>query len=874
MLPRSIAVALLTLALLTAGLGGPAAGEPAPVIPETVTERLDGLPATAGDPNVSAAVATPIPFSMVGFEVPRDGELEFRTSADGKQWSEWTEAEGAGPDEGPDPKSAEARAANTQMTEPVWVGEATHIQARVDGEDLAKPEQLGVELIDSAGLGRSWGRRTLDRLRASWRGTPPPAHAIAGQPPIVTRKQWGADERLRKGSPSYAPGIVMGVVHHTAGSNRYSKAEAPAVIRGVYRYHTQSRGWSDVGYNFLIDRYGTIYEGRYGGIEKAVIGAHSGGFNTGTFGASLVGNFTSANPPAVMRAALEQLLAWKYDVHHVDVLGRNTYTSFGSTKYASGRKVTLDNLAGHRDVSSTACPARIYAQLPALRSTAAQLQGPVLLDPSVSPTTVQVVNGSSVSGAVTLSARLRPAGPWALEVRDPNGAVVHTAAGSGETATSQWIPTGAARGTYDWTFTSPDRRSAEGQVNLVAPEISVSAAPSVVRVDANGRLATPVRFSGKLYNGARWRLTVTDPGGSVVHTASGSGRKLSATWPGPARGGAGVYSWSLAADDVPPASGTVELFEDRVARIANVADAARAAVQISQQTFGGLAASRVVLTRADLPAFALPAGPLAGSSGPVLYTGSSAVPSDTLNEIRRVLLPGSTIYVMGNSKVIADAALTSLSPLYTVQRIGDASPVRTAAAAADVVLAESRTSSAYVVGKSSDGWRLGLAASAAGADQGIPVLLTGPRKPARATRAALARNGVTSVTVVGGTKAVGDGVRSQLNARRVGSNAAAGTARGVAKKLFGRRTGAANQQFVFVNAARSDGWVRALAAAPRSARADAPLLVTGKRKVAKATAAYLERLGYSRDRMGGGWVLGGARHATEPTRDALSRHLQ
>jgi hypothetical protein len=324
-LPRLAVVAILTVALFGTATVGPAAGEPAAVIPDTVSERLDGLPAAAGSDSRSAPVATPIPFSMVGFQMPEGAEVEFRTSVDGKQWSEWTEAEGADPDEGPDPGSAEARAANAHLSEPVWVGEATHIQTRVDGDDAqVGPEQIGVELIDSVGLGRSWGRRTLDRLKASWHGTPPPAQAIAGQPPIVTRKQWGADDRLRKGSPSYASKIVMGVVHHTAGSNKYSRSDAPAVIRGIYRYHTQSRGWSDVGYNFLVDRYGTIYEGRHGGIDRAVIGAHAGGFNTYTFGAALVGTFTDATPPAAMRTAMDALLAWKYDVHHVDVQGRNT----------------------------------------------------------------------------------------------------------------------------------------------------------------------------------------------------------------------------------------------------------------------------------------------------------------------------------------------------------------------------------------------------------------------------------------------------------------------------------------------------------------------------------------------------------------------
>ena len=876
LLSRCLLLCVLTVALLTTGMVGPAAGEPAVVIPDTVAEHLDGLPASH-DPSVSEAVATPMPFSMVGFSVPEGADLEFRTSADGEDWTTWTEAEVADPDEGPDPRSQEARRAAEQLTEPVWVGKATHLQTRLRGDrGAARPQEVGVELIDSAGLGRTWARRVLDRVKAAWRGTPPAAHAAPGQPPIVRRKQWGADERLRRGSPSYASRIVMGVVHHTAGSNRYSRAEAPAVMRAIYRYHTQSRGWSDIGYNFLIDRYGTIYEGRYGGIDRPVIGAHAGGFNTGSFGASLIGTFDSARPPAAMRAALEQLLAWKYDIHHTDVLGQTSYTSYGSSRYPSGRKVTLNRLSGHRDVSTTACPGgRTYAGLPNLRERVAQLQGPVLLEPAARPAGLHVVNGSSIQGAVRFTTRLRPAGAWTLEVRDPAGALVHSAAGTGTTAASRWTPTAATRGEYTYTFSSADRRSAEGTVSLTAPPISVRAAPSQVRIGTSGELHKPVRFTASLYDNARWNLTVTAPDGGVAHTATGTGSSMSSTWNGPARGGAGTYSWKLTADDVPPASGTLELFYNRVARIGRNADATRAAVQISRRTFGELGARRVVLTRADLPAYAVPAAPLAGGRGPVLYTDGSSLPAVTVNEIRRVLPPGSTVYVLGNGKVIAEAALQELAPLYQVQRVGDASPVRTAAAIADLVLAESGAGTAMVAGISGDRpWRQGVAAAAYGADRGIPILLTRAQRLPRATRNAVARNVLGSVTVLGGTRAVSETVRGQLpDATRLGG-APATTARAVAKRLFGRRSGAAGQAFVFANGRRGDGWARAVAAASLSAREDAPLLLIAKRRVTGRTARYLERLGYDAGRLGSGWLVGNRRHATEPTRDALSRHLQ
>ena len=874
LLPRFAALTALTVALLVVGLVGPAAGAPAPVIPTTAARTLDGLPAS-GHKRLSAATPTPIPFSMVGFEIPEGTEIEFRTSTDGKRWSDWTEAEGDA-DEGPDPGTPEARAARV-MTDPVWVGEATQIQTRQAGpEASARPDKVRVELIDSKGLSRSLGRRVLDRLRAAWNGTPPPAQAAPGMPPIVTRKQWGADEGLRRGSPYYASKITMGVVHHTAGSNDYSQAEAPAVMRGIYRYHTQSRGWSDIGYNLLIDRYGTIYEGRAGGIRKPVIGAHSGGFNTGTFGVSLIGTFDRVSPPKAMRAALEQLLAWKYDIHHVDVTGTTTYTSYGSTRYSAGQRVTLSTLSGHKDVSSTACPgAKLYPLLPTLRSTVAELQGPVLLDPSASPSSVRVVNGTSVDGGVTFAARLRPAGAWTLEVTDPAGTVVHAATGFGEQAASQWVPVAAERGTYRYTFSSPERRSAQGTIQLAEPAITATADPTVARIGRRGNLPRGIDFSAQLYPNASWRLSIMDPAGDTVHSATGTSATLATAWDGPTAG-PGVYTWTLTADDVTPVTGSLELFANRVGRAGTSPDAVRAATALSKRAFSRGSARHAVITRGDRPAFAMAAGPLAGQGGPVLYTGAASLPADTLDELRRVLPAGGTGYVVGGRKVIDDTVVTALGSTWTVQRVGSKSPVKTAAAVADVVLAGSGQTTALVVGHgSATAWRQGFAAPAYGAYRGFPVLLTRSGRLPVATRAALARNGITSTIVVGNTTAVSDAVRAALpSAVRVAGKSQARTATAVASRLFARTRGDATDAFVFANTKRGDGWERALAAAPLAAKLSAPILTTARHRVPAATRRYLDGLGYSPQMMGEGTALGRKAQISPDVKDALSRHLQ
>ena len=128
------------------------------------------------------------------------------------------------------------------------------------------------------------------------------AQAAVPQPTIVTRAQWGADESWRSGTPDYAP-VRMAIVHHTVNGNDYTREQAPALVRAIYYYHAKSCGYRDIGYNFLIDRYGTIYEGRYGGITLGPVGAQTLGFNTGSTGISIIGNFEIAQPTSASLAA-------------------------------------------------------------------------------------------------------------------------------------------------------------------------------------------------------------------------------------------------------------------------------------------------------------------------------------------------------------------------------------------------------------------------------------------------------------------------------------------------------------------------------------------------------------------------------------------
>ncbi|MDP9019764.1 MAG: N-acetylmuramoyl-L-alanine amidase [Actinomycetota bacterium] len=337
---------------------------PAPAPPRPVVEgRTTPLTAEAATRGWQRRVDSGIDAEMIGFdwEGRSPGEVEIRVLRDGA-WSDWIHVEGR-IDEGPDPGSAEHDGRTSAG--PVWVGDdVRHVEVRVDEGRLP---DLEMHAIDSEEVG-GFGTR--------------PAGASAAQPPIITRAQWGADESWRTvapgcdGSPDYAGTLRNAIVHHTASSNTYSKSDAAAAIRGIYYFHTNTNKWCDIGYNFIVDRYGQVFEGRAGGIDRAVIGAHAGGFNTGSTGVALLGSFQETNPPAEAYSSLVSLLAWKLSVHEVSAQGTVTVTSGGSTRYPAGTQVTLSTISGHRDVSNTVCPGDLsYGRLSELRDDVATAQG-------------------------------------------------------------------------------------------------------------------------------------------------------------------------------------------------------------------------------------------------------------------------------------------------------------------------------------------------------------------------------------------------------------------------------------------------------------------------------------------------------------------
>ncbi|MCW2764108.1 MAG: N-acetylmuramoyl-L-alanine amidase, family 2 [Nocardioides sp.] len=314
-----------------------------------------------------------------------DISLEVRTLKD-DAWSDWTKLE-YHDDHGPDPDSREARRARPG-TDELIVGNVDQVQVRADTAGAIPPD-MKLAVVDPG-----VATKTADELPAldtakldsadgsagSVAGAPaaapsveadgtdaldPMAATYTPKPVIYSRAQWGADERLRDKSSLHYSEVHAGFVHHTVNANDYTKAEVPGILRSIYAYHTQSRGWSDIGYNFLVDRFGRIWEGRFGGIDRPVVGAHTLNYNDYAFAMSAIGNYDIKQPSGAMVQAYGALFAWKLSLHGVDA---------SSTKQWVGSRY-FEAIQGHRDAASTACPGKyLYARIPKIRQLAAEAQ--------------------------------------------------------------------------------------------------------------------------------------------------------------------------------------------------------------------------------------------------------------------------------------------------------------------------------------------------------------------------------------------------------------------------------------------------------------------------------------------------------------------
>ncbi|WP_395577121.1 peptidoglycan recognition protein [Streptomyces sp. BK79] len=211
-----------------------------------------------------------------------------------------------------------------------------------------------------------------DRTEAQLRGKP----YVGPRPGITTRRGWGADEKLREKKFVYTKKIKAAFVHHSATGNNYTCKQAPSVIRSIYRYHVNSMGWRDIGYNFLVDKCGKIYEGRAGGVSKSVLGAHTLGFNSNSMGIAVLGTYGSKKPSSAAVKGIARLTAWKLGLNGMNPRSKTYLKSGGGNLYRKGKNVRLNVISGHRDGFATSCPGKkLYSKLGTARSTAAKYQG-------------------------------------------------------------------------------------------------------------------------------------------------------------------------------------------------------------------------------------------------------------------------------------------------------------------------------------------------------------------------------------------------------------------------------------------------------------------------------------------------------------------
>lgn len=403
-LPRLVLVSLAVLA----------SSEPA-------SAALTSIRATDVTPRGATTVTGAAPrFELVGVHWKGPGRVELRTRTVRGGWSEWHDVI-PGRADGPDSAAPEAAArVGWRVGSPEWVGTSDRLEVRTRGH--------------VAGV-RAWTIRSPEVL------VPLRRAAATGAPAVVPRSAWGADESIRRGDPVYAPELRYAVVHHTAGKNAYSRTEAAAIVRGIQLYHVQANGWNDIGYNFLVDRFGTVYEGRYGGIDANVVGAHAQGFNTGSTGVALIGSFGTATAPSAAESALERLLAWRLDLAHVDPDATLTVASGGSPRFAAGVPVLLRTVSGHRDTGYTACPGdALYARLDPAAAETQSIGLPKLYEP------IATAEGAQVAFHARLS---EPLG-WIVTVTDAQGGVVASGSGAGEEIVWEWDAQAAPAGEYGW----------------------------------------------------------------------------------------------------------------------------------------------------------------------------------------------------------------------------------------------------------------------------------------------------------------------------------------------------------------------------------------------------------------------------------------
>jgi hypothetical protein len=464
------------------------------------------------------AARTPA-FELVGLHWKGSGQVSFRTRSAGGRWSAWRTAAPEAEDL-PDAGRETSATRGWRIGNPYWTGLANRIAYRLRGD----VRRLRAYFVSSPVV-----------------GVPPRALSIAGSPAIVPRSGWGADESIRRHPPRYASAVRFAVVHHTAGTNAYTPEQSAAIVRAIELYHVRGNGWDDVGYNFLVDKYGRVFEGRFGGVDRNVIGAHAEGFNTGSSGVAVLGNYGQVALSAKARTALAQLLAWRLDVAHVDPLSTLMWPSGGNARFPAGTPVSLRAVAGHRDTGFTSCPGNLlYAALPAIARAAGALGLPKVYTP--------LVRGR-LGVPIRFLARLSAALPWTVAITDSAGTQVAVGSGTGTAVDWTWDATLVPQGRYRWTLTTPGARPASGTIGAAAGAFAMTS------VTARPRAITPNGDS--VADSTLVSYTLSEPATVTAVLRDAAGRAFSTLFSGPRP--AGRNSFRFAAEGVPDGSYVIEL---------------------------------------------------------------------------------------------------------------------------------------------------------------------------------------------------------------------------------------------------------------------------------------------------------------------------
>jgi len=470
---------------------------------------FDLAPGAFGPDGRTAVLSAPRPFDLLGARTAAAvAHLEVRVRSRAGRWSPWVPLDGGGAHR-PDAHAGE------HATDPVWAGDVRELQLRAPDRPAAA---LRLLLLSLSAAERRRGARASQVARA--------AQAVTDAPPIIPRAAWGGDQVVPRAAPEVGD-VQMAFVHHTVSANTYTPADSAGIVLGIALYHRDTNGWNDIGYNFLVDRYGQIFEGRAGGIDQAIVGAQAQGWNSHSTGIANLGTFEAeAETPEAMEA-MARLIAWKLPLHGAPVAGPVVVVSAGGTenRYADGVPVTFQRISGHRDGCRTACPGTaLYGQLDALRARTAAI-APVVVAPVVGLTLDPTPASLLYDQPLILRGTLR---------RGDGTPVAGQPVFLQKQGPSRWIPVGTVATDAEgvWTATLPWRRSGvmraqasvAGTATVVSPEAVVACVP-ILRATARTtrvRAGRAVRLDGTVRPIAPVTVTIDKQGSDGRYRRVGS----------------------------------------------------------------------------------------------------------------------------------------------------------------------------------------------------------------------------------------------------------------------------------------------------------------------------------------------------------------